>query len=316
MDSITVTDIDIPADDLAEVLRPWTFREHPVDAPAWERIRARKTRTFRKKTLRSKAMDLIRPFSRRSERGRTPEFVLDRYTETWSRYNWPDPAESPNKGNTVYLEWQGRGYETLRHGRIRCHLLGVAKIAQKLRPRTMLEVGAGPGINLVALSAMLPEIAFSGAELTPSGVATAKSIQSEPLPDDIEHFAPLPVVSRTAHQKIDFHQADARKLPFPDEAFDLVFTRLAIEQMENIRDDALAEIHRVTKSHAVFVEPFANINTTPLQALATRAKGFISLNVDDLLRYGFEPVFRFSDWPHKITNAAELVLCRKIARPG
>src|SRR5690606_15819330 len=108
--------------------------------------------------------------------------------------------------------------------------------------------------------AVFPEIAFAGAELTPSGVAAARSVQGEPLPDGVERFAPMPVQSRTAHQRIDFNQADARSLPFADDSFDLVFTRLAVEQMEAIRDEALAEIRRVTRSYVVFVEPFADFN--------------------------------------------------------
>jgi len=132
----------------------------------------------------------------------------------------------------------------------------------------------------------------------------------------VGRFAPLPVRDPTAHRRIDFRQADVREMPFADAAFDLVFTRLAVEQMEHIRDAALAEIHRVTKGYALFVEPFADFNRAPLQALATRSKNYLSLRVDELPRHGFEPVFTFSDWPHKITNAAGLVLCRKIARPA
>ena len=82
--------------------------------------------------------------------------------------------------------------------------------------------------------------------------------------------------------------------------------------MEQIRDRALGEIHRVVKSYAVFVEPFPDFNREPLMSLATRAKNYISLTVDELPRYGFESVFRFSDWPHRITNGAGMVVCRKI----
>ena len=176
----------------------------------------------------------------------------------------------------------------------------------------MLEVGAGPGNNLLALSAVFPDIEFTGAELTEAGAATARSAQQAPLPGGVGHFAPLPVKSRTAHQRIRFNQSDVQDLPFPDRAFDLIYTRLAIEQMEQIRDRAFAEIHRVTKSFAVFVEPFPDFNREPLMSLATRTKNYISLPVDELPRYGFEPVFRFSDWPHKITNGAGMVVCRKI----
>ena len=191
-------------------------------------------------------------------------------------------------------------------------MLGIAKAIESLKPASVLEIGAGPGINLLALSAVFPGIEFTGAELTAAGVEAARSAQQAPLPEGVGHFAPMPVKSRTAHQRISFNQSDVQSLPFPDLAFDLVYTRLAVEQMEQIRDRALGEIHRVVKSYAVFVEPFPDFNREPLMSLATRAKNYISLTVDELPRYGFEPVFRFSDWPHRITNGAGMVVCRRI----
>lgn len=316
MDFAALPDLALSPAEIAATLKPWTIRRHPLSATAWRRISARKTRAYLKRGVRHFVSGIAAPFVRLPERRRAPEFVLEHYSETWGRYAWPDPAEPPSRANTVYLEWQGHGYEALRHGLVRCHLLGIARAVERLRPAAVLEVGAGPGINLIALAAMFPDIALAGAELTPTGVAAAKAAQDAPIPEGVGKFAPFPVASRTAHQAIDFRQADARALPFADAAFDLVFTRLALEQMEAIRDAALAEIHRVTKGHALFVEPFPDFNRSRLQRLATRAKSYLSLRIDELPRHGFEPVHVFSAWPHKITNAAGLVLCRRIARPA
>ena len=46
---------------------------------------------------------------------------------------------------------------------------------------------------------------------------------------------------------VTFLQGSAAELSFPDGAFDLVMTVLAIEQMERIRARALAEITRVAR---------------------------------------------------------------------
>lgn len=305
-------EIDISEAEIDAILAPWTIREHTVDAPSWQAVRAKKSRTYRRKQITRAVFSALLPWIKRVEKHRDPEFVSDHYSHTWSKYAWPDPAEPPSRDNTVYLEWNGAGYEALRHGLVRIHLLGIAKAIGCLKPASVLEIGAGPGINLVALSAAFPDVEFTGAELTASGVETAKSIQAASLPKGVERFAPMPVKSRTAHQRIGFNQCDVQSLPFPNEAFDLVFTRLAIEQMEQIRDRAFAEIHRVTKSHAVFVEPFKDFNREPLQSLATRTKNYLSLSVDQLVRHGFEPIFQFSDWPHKITNGAGIVVCRKV----
>lgn len=308
-----LSELKISRAELEAALAPWTVRTHAIDAPPWRRLRARKARAYWLKRLRHATSRILLPWRDRREADREPEFVRDHYNETWEAYDWPDPAQPPGQKSLVFLEWDGTGYETLRHGRIRCHLLGIAKVIEATGPASVLEVGAGPGRNLVALAACFPEIAFAGAELTGSGVATARAAQAGALPEGIDQFAPFPVRSRTAHHGIAFHQADARKLPFPDDAFDLVYTRLAIEQMERIRGEALAEIHRVARTWAVFVEPFADFNHEPLQMLAHRTNNYISLSVHDLPRHGFEPGFVFSDWPHKITNGAGMVVCRRIA---
>ena len=309
---MTPAEIDISAAEIDALLAPFTIRKHAANALSWRAIRARKTLNFRLKRAIRGIASAVSASIKPTEKHRDPDYVNEHYSRSWSKYHWPDPDEAPSRANTVFLEWNGVGYETLRAARGRCHLLGIAKAIDCLKPATVLEVGAGPGNNLLALSAVFPDIEFTGAELTEAGVATARSAQQAPLPEGVGHFAPLPVKSRTAHQRIRFNQSDVQDLPFPDRAFDLIYTRLAIEQMEQIRDRAFAEIHRVTKSFAVFVEPFPDFNREPLMSLATRTKNYISLPVDELPRYGFEPVFRFSDWPHKITNGAGMVVCRKI----
>ncbi|MFQ5567428.1 MAG: class I SAM-dependent methyltransferase, partial [Paracoccaceae bacterium] len=272
---MTPAEIEITEAEIAAALAPWTIREHPAGALAWRAIRARKSLNFRLKRMTRGVASSVLPAIRPTEEHRDPEFVNDHYSRSWTKYNWPDTGETPRKGNTVFLEWKGTGYETLRHGRGRVHLLGIAKAIDWLKPATVLEIGAGPGNNLLALSACFPEIAFTGAELTEAGVRAARSVQDDPLPEGFADFVPKPMLSRTAHQRISFQQSDVQNLPFPDRAFDLVYTRLAIEQMEQIRDRALAEIHRVTKSHAVVVEPFPDFNREPLMALATRQVTFL-----------------------------------------
>jgi ubiquinone/menaquinone biosynthesis C-methylase UbiE len=305
-------DISITQAEITAALEPWIIRKHSAGAFAWRKIRARKASNFHLKRLGRAVGSGVVPLVRSTKEHRDPEYVDKHYSRSWSKFNWPDPAETPRKDNTVFLEWNGTGYETLRYGRGRCHLLGIAKAIECLKPKSVLEVGAGPGNNLLALSASFPDLELTGAELTAAGVASAKAAQEAPLPDNVKDVAPLAVHSRTAHQRISFNQSDVQNLPFPDEAFDMIYTRLAIEQMEQIRDRAFAEIHRVTKSHAVFVEPFPDFNREPLMALATEAKNYISVTVDELPKFGFQPLFRFSDWPHKITNGAGMVVCRKI----
>lgn len=309
----TEVELEIAEDELRRLLAPWVVKEYPRQSQDWQAIRGKLTKRFRKKRFsRSFLGKLLSSKPKKASKYRTPDHVDEVYSGDWARYRLPDPAKTDAATKTVYLEWNDSGYETLVFARDRCHLLGISRIIEQLQPKSVLEIGAGPGINLIALSAVFPDIAFSGAELTATGVETAKSVQTSELPDVIELISPQPVKSRSAHQKIDFRQGDAQNLPFEDDSFDLVFTRLAVEQMEQIRDSALAEIRRVAKSHVVLVEPLRDFNRDPLQALATQVNNYISLEVSDLKRYGLEPLLQFSAWPHKITNGAGLVLCRKV----
>lgn len=309
MDSL---DIDIGKAELSDVLAPWVIRQWPTDAAEWREIRAKVTRKARRDRFRRAVRSAVIPWSNTRKDYRTPDFVHDTYSDDWTRYKLPSPADAADEIKKVYLDWHDTAYEAQVFARGRCHLLGLAKVFERLQPSTVLEIGAGPGVNLLALSAVFPGIDFSGIELTGTGVQAAKSVQGSAMPDAIEQIAPMPVKSRTAHQRISFQQGDARDLPFPEASFDLVFSRLALEQMEQIRDQALAEIHRVTKTHAVFIEPLRDYNRDPLRSLMTGMKNYISLSVSDLPAHGFEPVFQFADWPHKITNGAGMIVCRKV----
>jgi ubiquinone/menaquinone biosynthesis C-methylase UbiE len=58
------------------------------------------------------------------------------------------------------------------------------------------------------------------------------------------------------HEKLPIvMKANAIKLPFPDNSFDLVYTRHTLEQMPTIYKEALSEIIRVSKKQIVLFEP-------------------------------------------------------------
>ena len=89
-----------------------------------------------------------------------------------------------------------------------------------------------------------------------------------------------------------------------------MFTRLALEQMEAVRDAALFEIARVAKAHVVMLEPFADFNTSPLNRDFVRAKDYFSLPVAGLSRFGIEPTFTHDDFPQKLTLGQGLVVAK------
>jgi SAM-dependent methyltransferase len=102
----------------------------------------------------------------------------------------------------------------------------------------------------------------------------------------------------------------ATQLPFPDKSFDLVFTALALEQMEEIRLRALSEIGRVARTHTAMIEPFYDWNESGRHRDWVVANDNFSGRIADLPSFGLEPILVSGNMPSKVTNRPGLVVCR------
>ena len=120
-----------------------------------------------------------------------------------------------------------------------------------------------------------------------------------------------PIIDRTAHRNVKLRQGDASKLPFRDGEFDLVFSFLALEQMQSVRDKALSEIARVTARNTINIEPFRDYNQLTIQKHYREARGYLDLHVNELTAFGLKPIFTFDDWPQKLHLAAGAVVTEK-----
>lgn len=197
-------------------------------------------------------------------------------------------------------------------GATRVRQLLLQRIVARLRPRRVLEVGSGNGINLILLASRFPELELAGVELTAAGVRAARELQrAGRLPPCMTGYAPDGIADDTAFTRIDFRQGDAGALPFPDGGFDLVFTMLALEQMESLRAKALAELARVTRGHALMIEPFADVNATFWRRLNIYRRDYFRGRIADLPGYGLVPELVTDDFPQEVFLGACLVLARK-----
>jgi SAM-dependent methyltransferase len=184
-----------------------------------------------------------------------------------------------------------------------------------LRPRTVLEVGCGNGVNLLVLACRFPGVRWAGVELTAGGVAVARAVQAEPvLPEILQRFAPEPLADLTAHRRVDVRQGTAAALPLADGAVDLVVSCLALEQMEEVRQAALAEMARVTAGHALLLEPFVDCNDAGLRRAYRLARDHFGGAVADLAAHGLEPVVVTDDLPGEIWLQPCLVIARRRAQ--
>jgi SAM-dependent methyltransferase len=289
--------------EIAAAIEPYVLRRVPVASAEWRGLYGQELKDWRRRLWRRR----WKAFSLKS--ARPQKVVREKYSKGWQKQVWPSPAleDAPVR----ICRWHDEGLFVRLGGTKRVHEMLLARTLKELRPRSVLEVGCGNGLNLLALSTGFPGVRWAGLELAPAGVAKAKAAQQEPtLPAKIAAFCSWPNVAPDAYREIDFREGDARKLPFADRSFDVVFSALALEQMEAIRDAAVAEMARVAAKWVVFVEPFADFNRDPVRHAYTRAKGYFSLTVGELTRFGLEPVAVFDDMPHKITIGYGLVVAR------
>jgi arsenite methyltransferase len=106
-----------------------------------------------------------------------------------------------------------------------------AQFLQTLHPQTgerILDVGSGPGLLAAAIA---------GATGT-SGAVCGVDISEPLLSAARRHCSHL--------SSVEFHQADATHLPFPDQTFDAVISTQVLEFVPDV-NAALAEIHRVLR---------------------------------------------------------------------
>lgn len=213
--------------------------------------------------------------------------------------------------------WRGRKLLLDPAAATRLRTLLFAAVMGELKPRRVLEVGSGNGINLLSLAGAFPDIEFTGLELTTEGVEQARRAQSHSDTAEIIHaYSPLEIRDSSAIGRINFVQGNAAAMPFDDGSFELVMTVLAVEQMERIRADALSEIARVTRGHVLMLEPFRDRNASGLRRLYVRSRNYFRGSIGELRGFGLEPLWATADYPQEAFLGTALVLARKVAATG
>jgi SAM-dependent methyltransferase len=296
----------IAHDDLREVFEPFVVRHCDGDDAQWDAEMKRRHRKLAKQSLR-------RLIGWRGQGARDENTVVAEYQRAWDRidYGIYDVARRPTEG-TPWL-WRGSRMFASETGGARIRQLLLARVIEQLAPRRVLEVGCGNGINLIMLSGLFPDIAFTGIELTQAGHEAALSLQRQPeLPASLQMFSPLPVADPEAYQRIEFLRGNAANLPFPDGSFDLVYSVLAVEQMEQIRAQALGEIARTSEHHVAMIEPFREVNRGFWTRLNVYRRDYFRGSIDELSHYGLRPVLATADFPQEAFLKACMVVAEKI----
>ncbi|WP_026987226.1 class I SAM-dependent methyltransferase [Fodinicurvata fenggangensis] len=295
-------DLGLTSQDLRELFLPFA-RPVPCDASEWKRDLFRRKRRILKRLLRQHLT------GGRSQ-GRTSDAVLEEYSKAWSGLDYA--VYDPEGGGTKPIPWH-LGKECFLASdvgatRVRQQLL--VRVIERLRPRRVLEVGCGNGINLLLAAGRFPEVSFTGLELTEVGVAAAQGFQQQhdELPSALQAFAPEPLEDKQAFRRIEFVQGNAAAMPFETGQFDLVYSMLALEQMEAIRLQALGEIARVANGAYFGVEPFREANASGWRRLYVRQRGYFRGSFADLAASGLKSRWATTEFPQEVFLGACAVL--------
>jgi SAM-dependent methyltransferase len=304
---LTAEDLQLSRERLTELFAPFVDRRFEARDPEWLRMLTRRNRKIGRKLLKRRLLGWI-PRHRR-----TPAEVHSEYGPKWMQKTFESYDPSAPRSHSSMYEWGSERMLAGNRGGKRLRQLVMMRVIEWAKPRTVLEVGCGNGINLLILAARFPEVGFSGIELTPAGVAAARRAQELPeLPGALREFSPLPLVDVTAHRRIQFHEGSAERMPFAPGSFDLVLTSTALEQMENMRERALREVTRVAGSHVLLIEPFRDVNDAGLPRRYVLARDYFRGRIEDLSQYGLQVLFVTSDFPQKVNLKFAAVVAAKV----
>lgn len=243
---------------------------------------------------------------------RDRDAIQSEYGQAWGAGHASyDVAAGPRK--PAAWRWNDRklALDGMAAARLRAPLL--CAVIDRLAPKKVLEVGCGNGINLFSLAGHFPDVEFTGIDLTPAGIEAARRLQAGGrLPPALADYIPLPIADPAAFRRIRFMTGSAAELPFGDGEFDLIYTVLAVEQMERIRDRALAEIARVTSGHVLMLEPFRDANLRGLRRLYALSRNYFRGSIRGLESFGLKPVWATEDFPQEAFLGSPMVLARKV----
>jgi ubiquinone/menaquinone biosynthesis C-methylase UbiE len=237
---------------------------------------------------------------------RTTDTVKSGYETTWSDVSL---AKELADSKVIPFEWRGQGMRARTIGRKRLHQLYLVRALEWLKPHSVLEVGFGYGFNLLLLSMQFPDMQFSGVELTNNGLDKAKTLAGDAgTAAMLAPFATRTVWDADAPRRLTLRTGSADALPIADKSVDMAITVLALEQMERIRDRAIAELTRVARRHVIMVEPFRDWNADGHRRKYIERYDYFAASIGELASHGLTPIVATADMPNKVTFRAGVVI--------
>lgn len=302
-------ELHVSREEIAAVFDRFVHRRRSVNDLGWKWL------TMKKWLRRMRSYHAHRRLQGSDLPLREQEQVIEQYAK---QYGDREPFEKLDpRGKTAPCVWGREGFIASSFGLKRVHELLLMRALEEIAPESVLEVGCGTGVNLFVLSGHFPEVRFHGVELSQQGVDAALHVIDQPelLPKIVE-FAGDGLVDFTAYKRVEVQQGNAKSLPFPDDHFDVVYTVLALEAMEEIRHQALRELSRVARRFVIMIEPFSDHNSRGGRYYHHAQRNYFGARVEELPLDGLEPVCVYSDFPKLLRLWPAFVVARPVEPSG
>ena len=140
-----------------------------------------------------------------------------------------------------------------------------------------------------------PEVKFTGIDISSTGIAFCKE--------------KLNLLNE--YKNLSFLEENAKNLTYPANSFDLTYTVLALEQMNQIKTQVIENIKWVTSKKIVLIEPFKNVNQNLVNKIHMKNSDYLDLSYNDLDIIGYRISDIIEDFPQRLGLAASCLVLTK-----
>ena len=252
-----------------------------------QRTGSQLTRKFYKDTLRRALLQRV--FRRGAGDRRDEKYVLEVYNRHY--HGSQELGLDVVTGKLEYLRRNGDIVNLPSQEYKKELIKNVSAAISRFNPESILDMGCGRGLFLLALAALHPSISkLCGIELSPKGVEYAHKLLADPPVVTLKVLTGLSesdVRERLVGRDIEIIQGSIRSLPYKDNSFDFVYSNSVIEQFPRDYMLPFKEAYRVTSKAAFFSEPFREADRNIFRRMHLKNIDYFNASYHEVEKTGF-----------------------------
>jgi len=160
--------------------------------------------------------------------------------------------------------------------------------------KSILEIGCGNGFNIFPLSEKFQNKKFTGVDISSTAIKNCEK-----------------KLSLQNNKNLSFFERNAEKLDFHKNSFDLIYTVLALEQMQEIKDKVIENINYISSGNIILIEPFKDVNKNFLNKFHMKSSNYLDLSYRDLNRYNLTIIEKLENFPQKVGLSVSCLFLKK-----